>query len=201
MANINGSRQRLAVLICATAWLTACGGSPAIRHYLIAPEPAARSAATLPAGRVIGLGPVSVPEYLARPGMAVRTTTNRIEYRDDERWAEPLAENLRRVLRDNLGALLQGTPIRAYPWPRSEAVDYQVRVDITRFDADAAGTVTLEGNWSLLDGKGGELLPVVPIAVSAPGADASPGAVAAAHGAALSQLAVEIATGLATTAK
>lgn len=201
MANINGPGHRLATLICATALVTACGGSPVVRHYLIAPVPATRSVATLPAGSSIGLGPVSVPDYLSRPQMAVRTTDSRIEYRDTERWAEPLAGNLRRVLKENLESALPGNTVHMYPWPRGRAVDYQVRVEITRFDADTGGTVTLQGNWTLLDGTGAELVPGNPVTVSVPGTDASPDAVAMAHGAALSELADSIAAALVATAR
>ncbi len=190
---------RLAALLCAAALLTACGGSPAVRHYLIAPVAGTGTATSLPAGTVIGLGPVSVPDYLSRPQMALRTSVSTVEYRDGERWAEPFAENVRRVLKENLVAALAGATLRAYPWPRSEAVDYQVEVEITRFDAGASGTVVLEGQWSLQDGHGTVLRAGAPIAIPVTATDASPAALAAAHGAALDHLAKIIVTGLPNT--
>lgn len=199
--NTMTSTNGLAAMLCATVLLAACAGSPAVRHYLIAPLAGTGPTVALPAGKVFGLGPVTVPDYLARPQMALRTSASRIEYRDGHRWAEPFAENVRRVLKQNLAATLPGTMLRTYPWPRSEAVDYQLRLEITRFDADAGGNVTLEGTWSLLDGKGTELVPGRAIAITASATDASADAIAVAHGAALSQLAGEVAGTLATTTK
>lgn len=199
MANDNGYRQVL--LACAITLLTACAGSPAVQYYVIAAVPVPASTPALHAGSSIGLGPVSVPEYLDRPQMAMRTTGNRIEYRDTERWAEPLAGNLRRVLKENLAAALPGSTLHMYPWPRSTTVDYQVRVEVTRLDADAGGTVMLQGNWTLLDGTGAQVRPAETVAISVPGTGAAPGAVAAAHGAAVSELAGSIVAALATAAR
>lgn len=192
---------RLATLLCAATLLTGCGGSPAVRHYLIAPVAGTGHATALHAGVVIGIGPVSVPDYLSRPQMALRTSASTVEYRAGERWAEPFAENVRRVLRENLVTALPGTVVRAYPWPRGEAVDYQVEVEITRFDADAGGVVALEGNWSLQDGHGTVLRAGLPVVIPVTATDASPAAVAAAHGAALSRLAGSIAAELAAVAR
>ena len=35
-------------------------------------------------------------------------------------------------------------------WARSTRIDYQVSVDVERFDADASGTVTLVAGWKII---------------------------------------------------
>jgi uncharacterized lipoprotein YmbA len=51
---------------------------------------------------------------------------------------------------ENLSNLSGGCPIRLYPWNRSVPVDYQLALDIYRFEADATGTVTLKAAWRIV---------------------------------------------------
>ena len=44
--------------------------------------------------------------------------------------------------------------VAIYPWPRHRAVNYQVRIDILRFDGELGGTADLQGTWTLIDGEG-----------------------------------------------
>lgn len=176
-----------------------CGTTTPVRHYLVPPSPAGSAAAAISAGYVLGLGPVTLPEYLSRPQMAIRDSAAGIRYHDGHRWAEPLADNVRRVLKENLAGALGSDAILAYPWPRSRAVDVQVTVEITRFDADTAGVVTLAGHWAALDGSGASLLAPRPVAITTAAAAPAPEAIAVAHGSALAQLARDIGAALATS--
>src|ERR1700736_4827820 len=54
----------------------------------------------------IGLGPVKFPAYLARPEIVTRSSPNKIDLSDIDRWAEPLDKNFVTVLAQNLTTLL-----------------------------------------------------------------------------------------------
>jgi len=183
----------LSVLIISAMLLSACGTTPEVRYYLISARMGTAEPGALPAGKVVGLGPVTLPEYLDRPQMVTRTSASRLQYHDEHRWAEPLAENIRRVLREDLADLLDVDQVLAYPWPRSRVVNHQVTLDITRFDADSTGTVSLEGHWSLVKEGGSTSSPGRHFTFSVPAEGASPEAVADAHGEALARLAADIA--------
>jgi len=184
-------RQRLA-LVLIFALLAGCAARPATKLYLLsalAPETPAQGA-----GRtmVIGLGPVILPDYLDRPQIIFRVSANRLTAADTHRWAEPLAANVARVLAENLAAQLPGSRILHYPWAGSEAPDYQVRVEVLRFDAGPDEAVHLLANWSV---KGGQAAPRrADISIAAPAHDFE--ALVRAESQALFRLSGEIADGL-----
>ena len=47
----------------------------------------------------------------------MRVAQNRFDLSENDRWAEPLDENLTRVLAKNLSVLLRTDRIVVYPWP------------------------------------------------------------------------------------
>ena len=60
--------------------------------------------------RPIGVGPVTVPDYLDRPQIATRSSSSSLQFSEFDRWAEPLEKNLMRVLADQpLGPGTLGT--------------------------------------------------------------------------------------------
>jgi uncharacterized lipoprotein YmbA len=96
---------------------------------------------------VIGLGPVTMPGYLAHPGLATRAGTQ-VRYADLDRWAEPLPTLFARTLGEDLSALL-GARIVPHPWFRGTPLDVVVRVDVKSFEADGVGHVVLDACWTI----------------------------------------------------
>jgi uncharacterized protein len=62
-----------------------------------------------------------------------------------------------RVLAEHLSLLLGTDRILLHPWPRTTDVDYQVTVDVIRFDGGVGGEVVLAVRWSLIRPDGKEL--------------------------------------------
>ncbi len=135
----------------------ACLGPRADPSSFFVLSPAAVPAAgSAPLAVTLGLGPISLPGYLGRSEIAIRETEHRLAYAATDRWAEPLRDNLERVLARNLVRLLQPNHLAVHPWHASEGVEYGVAVDITRFEADGDGTtVTLEATWRVDRVRGG----------------------------------------------
>jgi uncharacterized lipoprotein YmbA len=130
--------------------LAGCGVTRPSKFYILTPVAEDDVAAQAVAGPALGIGPVAFPVYLERPEIAHRSGDNQLHYAGSHRWAEPLKTSFSRTLAKNLSILVPTYRINMYPWSRSASPDYQVILDITRFDADASGTVTLSANWEVI---------------------------------------------------
>lgn len=130
--------------------LVACA-SPSVpdQYYLLSalvqPVPASAGAS------VIGVGPVTIPSYLDRSTIVTRSAASRPEINSGYRWAEPLGENINRVLMDNLDRAGVAARLEVFPWNSRDQVKWQVVVDIDRFERQADGTVSLTARWKLAD--------------------------------------------------
>jgi uncharacterized lipoprotein YmbA len=106
----------------------------------------------------IGVGPVELPDYLRRLPVVTRVAPNRIDLSDETRWAEPLDKNFVRVFSENLVVLLDTQRIEKYPWSLRTNVDYQVEIDVRRFETTSDGQTQLVASWIIRDGRSGKIL-------------------------------------------
>jgi hypothetical protein len=139
--------------------LASCADSQPTRFYTLAGLPDAPSEA-MPAHTsdlMVGVGPVTLPAYLDRPQLVTRAGSNRMVLADFDSWAEPLDGLFARVLADNLALLLGTDEVLLLPQRRPMPLDYQVEVDVARFDVDAEGNANLDARWWVY-GRGGERL-------------------------------------------
>jgi uncharacterized lipoprotein YmbA len=116
--------------------------------------------ASAQSGLALGIGPVALPEYLNRAQIVTRTGEHQLELAEFDRWAEPLSRNFIRVLVLNLSTLLSTDHVALHPWNRSTLIDYQVIVDVGRFEAGTDETATLLVRWSIVDGADRKILRV-----------------------------------------
>ena len=147
----------IATGIAALALLAGCASSHPSRFYLLHPLAASEPAGQKPPGQsslALGIGPVLVPKYLDRPQIAVRVSDNEIYLSEFHRWAEPLENNLTRVVAENLALLLGTDRIEIFPWKSSSPIDYQVRVMIARFDGKPGDQAVLKARWTVFSKRG-----------------------------------------------
>lgn len=161
MKNLPGKLRQggvLALLACALL-LAGCARTQQISYYQLSPlETARKEAAIDGAGGIsLGIGPVRLPEYLNRPQIVSRLSANRLHLADTYRWAEPLGENIARVLGENLSAQLGVERILLYPWPVSQAADYQLLVEVLHFENESDGAARLVARWSI-KGRDGRIV-------------------------------------------
>jgi uncharacterized protein len=109
---------------------------------------------TASSGPTIGLGPVKLPEYLDRDEVVTRVGPNRLELSGKDLWAEPLANSFKQVIAQDLTQSLGTHSITFYPWFGTSHVDYQVRIDVYRFETDSSANARLVAHWQVLDGSG-----------------------------------------------
>ncbi len=141
------------------------GASAPARFYALSSVGTPGDGPGIPTGIGIGVGPVTLPGYLDRPQIVVRTGQDEVVLSEFDRWSEPLKVAVSRVLGDNFATLLKTDRIAIFPWGKSQAVQYQVALDVARFEGviSAKGTkesvreVNLEARWRVLGSDGKEL--------------------------------------------
>ena len=106
----------------------------------------------------IGIGEVSLSEYLEKTELVTRLSAGRLLVNNDQLWAGSLAKNIQSVLRQNLSALLPRYAFLSYPWEEPISDRYRIYLTIDRFDGDAEGVVTLKGHWSLVSVEENDLI-------------------------------------------
>jgi uncharacterized lipoprotein YmbA len=106
----------------------------------------------------VGIGPLSLPALLDRPQIVTRTSSHELRFAEFDRWAEPLDQNLYRVLTENMSILLNTDHVYTYPWKSSAKIDYQVAIDVIRFDVTSDGEASLVARWTVYGGEGREVL-------------------------------------------
>ena len=104
----------------------------------------------------LGVGPVRLPAYLDRREIVMRVAPSRFDLSENDRWAEPLDENLTHVLTQNLSILLGSDQIIPYPWPLDQKPHYRVEIQVLRFESDSAGEAQLSARWAVIDDTGKE---------------------------------------------
>jgi uncharacterized protein len=144
-------RLALAALAAGLA-LAACAQTQPTRFYTLSGL-AERDEVPLavPPDLAVGVGPVTLPPYLDRPQLVTRAGSNRMMLADFDSWAEPLQGLFARVLADNLAQSLATDDVLLLPQRRPMALNYQVEVDVTRFDVDTAGNANLDARWWVYD--------------------------------------------------
>lgn len=106
----------------------------------------------------ISVGPVRMSPYLKRKQLVIRSGENKLIIREFNRWGEPLRENFQRVLVENLYLLLSTPHIYEFDHLLGKDIDFQVIIDIKRFDVSDSGQAVLSAFWSITDSEGRRLL-------------------------------------------
>jgi uncharacterized lipoprotein YmbA len=101
----------------------------------------------------IGIGPIKLADYLNQSRIVTRTGSNSIDQAEFDQWTGSLKDNLTNVLAENIGYQLKSERISMYPWRSFMAIDYQVTVDIVRFDGQLGKEAVLVARWNVLKGK------------------------------------------------
>ena len=139
-------------------WVTACSLGPKAnpsRFFVLTPAPQSQHpsprCSPAPSKLAVGVGPIQLPGYLDRQQLVSRVSNNRLDVAENDRWAEPLGDNLGRILAQNLSALLGTENVSVYPWPIERRPTYQAEIEVLRFEPDSARTADLTARWILRD--------------------------------------------------
>lgn len=143
------------VLIISFIILGGClgkGTQKATKLYLLEPLSSSMEEQGAPAdeGIVLGVGPIKGRDYLNRPQIVTRTSKNEITIHEFHHWGESLGDNFTVVLAQNLSILLSTDQMFIYPWSRKPPLDFQVVVDIVRFDGELGVQASLLAHYYIL---------------------------------------------------
>ena len=108
----------------------------------------------------VGLGPVEIEAYLNRNQIVSKETVTKLRISEQSVWAEPLKAGVTRILLVNLALELDSNRIYNLPMRQQQPLDYQVPIDVLRFDGKLGlgNEVVLGARWSLLSGNGRDVL-------------------------------------------
>jgi uncharacterized protein len=187
---------RIPLLPLALAALLSACASPA-------PPPALyqlRGAPPVPVQAVPGvqvlqlLLPVALPEALQREAFMLPLGQSGLQPVAGQRWAEPLADAVPRLLRQDLAALLGEARVWAAPLPAGVTITRQCRVEILVLLATPdRSAVVLQARWTLSDPTGRSAPQVQTAQIHVPAARPDVDALVAAHRLALWRLAEQVA--------
>jgi uncharacterized lipoprotein YmbA len=156
-------RQKHTAIIFLSLALVGCLGGPSAptNFYMLSPlSPSqARTSAATAEGRIrIGLETVVVAEYLDRSEIVVNLDNTVYQLAEFDQWAEPISNNLTRVLAENLSNLLHDASIDVILAAESSIpLDYRLEVDVLRLDGNLGDQVTLVAQWALLGNEEDDL--------------------------------------------
>ncbi len=172
--------------------VTACSATAPSHHYLL------RAAESLPASNSrigVGVGPISIPEYLQRDNLVLSGSGSRLDIRSHERWAEPLDQGIGRVLALNLAGLLQTQDVQSYPWHPRRQPAYAVKLRVLELDAGER-EARMVAEWLLLTPADDAAVERRLVQLTEPLQTGSADAVASAYSSILHRLSEEIAAAI-----
>ncbi|CAN0586828.1 unnamed protein product, partial [Ectocarpus sp. 12 AP-2014] len=102
-------------------------------------------------GVSVGVGPITMPEYLDRAEIVTRNGPTSLNIDNLARWGGSLTNNFQMVLGESLSTHLGTDRIHLYPWTTSDTLRYQIAVQVNAFEARANGQVVLDTRWTVLN--------------------------------------------------
>ncbi|WP_175781190.1 PqiC family protein [Burkholderia cenocepacia] len=145
---VNGFASGAAALLAALA-LAACSSPPA-RFYTLSPADAAVPLRTAPANPafLIEVPSVGVPEQVAKSQLVVQKNAAQVDVLEQERWASPPADEIRRALSDDLAAQLGTIDVANSAYPAGVPV-YRISVNVQRFESWPGKRAAVDAVWSV----------------------------------------------------
>jgi uncharacterized lipoprotein YmbA len=130
------------ILFLAMLLVASCGAGPKSFYVLTADGPAPTGG-----GQGLGIGPVTLAEYIDRANLVLASSPNQLAVAEDHRWAGDLSAAVARVTATNLGRRLHTGNVRTYPWNNDGEIRYQITLDIRQLHAGTDGFAVIEAGW------------------------------------------------------
>ena len=131
----------------AGALLLGCASPPPERFHTLLASDSAAPHASAGAPIYIDLRPVSVPAQVDHSQWLLRQSDDSLLLLEQDRWAAPLAEELRGALASRLAARWGAIDVRGVAIPADPI--WRVRVDVQRFESLPGREARIESTWSL----------------------------------------------------
>ena len=180
--------MKLPAVTAVCTMLVACASSPPMHYYTLT-EASAPSRLAIPQGTVpVRLDRVTIPTELDRSQIVRRLDSTQLQIVENERWAAPLDETIRRVLSNDLAARLPQGAVANPNEPSVGEKRQSLTVDFSEFYGDPTCTVTLRASWTLKQSESNSLHGEEEVTASPPDGCKGAGSIPAAMSRALSKL-------------
>jgi len=182
-------------LMAASVSLASCGSTPPSSFYVLSPFAASGAEGRAEAEFRVGLAPITLPTEVDRSQMVFSVSANERQVSEFTRWASPLADNISRVVEQNLEtALGQGTVYRQ-PARYSPPLDYLLSLEILEFDSNIESECSLLARFHIAN-RNSEWISSESVAASSPSKTEGPAGVAEAMSTNLATLSAAISKSL-----
>ena len=150
---MKASTSLISLAVAVTAVLAGCGSTPQ-RFYTLASPAAAYAAPAVASPLWIEVGPLAVPERLARPQMVVSSTgaQAQVDVLEDSRWASSFENEMRDALSSGIAGQLGALDGTRGGRPAAAPVT-RISVQVRRFDAVEGKGVDASLGWSARRGE------------------------------------------------
>lgn len=142
----------LALALSGVLALGAAAGCSATTNYYTLSRvdaPAVADAAASSGTVLIAVGPVSLPDYVNRPQIVVRTSANTVEQATFHQWGGSLVDMVPHLLVDDLSARLPADQFVSFPQAGDVPFDYRIPVTISQFDVSDTGEAVVAAHWQV----------------------------------------------------
>lgn len=97
---------------------------------------------------------INFPEYLDQLQIVTNNGDNGILFSNSEHWAEPVRENLLRVIRGNLAMIIPNSTVSVGPWEK--ATDNAIKVELlfNQFSGKLGEYARTDIRWRIIEGTG-----------------------------------------------
>jgi uncharacterized protein len=186
------SRRSFYVLLAILVSASGCAKGPPPDFYVLSAT-TSESIVGVERGVAVGVGPVELPAHLDRSQIVTRATDYKLDLSESHQWAEPLKDSVSRVIAINLSNMLESNRVFVLPRRQKMSLDFQVSIDIVRFDGRLGESAALGARWTLYGRDTREPLLSKVTIVSEETEDGTYNALVAASSQALEVLSTEIA--------
>jgi len=136
--------------------MAGCASTEPSKFYTLTPMPGSDAGVLSETGTqnlCVGVGPITIPDYLDRQQIVTSSKQNEIKLSEFHRWAGSLSDNFARVLSENLSVQLSTDRVFLFPWRGPMPIDYQIGVEVIQFDGELGGNASLIARWGIFNVK------------------------------------------------
>jgi len=138
--------------------VSACASQSPTKFYSLRVQADPSLEIDLPASVRLGIGPVTLPTELDRPGIVSEENGSGVKIAGYQVWAGDLEEMTARVLAGLMAEHTGLQQVYSAPWDTRFRPEYQLRVDMERFSGELGGELGLDAVWTLTGDAGKTLL-------------------------------------------
>ncbi|TCV91466.1 hypothetical protein EC912_11159 [Luteibacter rhizovicinus] len=127
--------------------LAGCATTAPMHFHTLVPQ-ASGAATANAASFLIDVQPVDIPPQVDQPQLILRQGASDVVMLDGERWASPLADEVRGALSADLSSMLGTHDVNGLPRGAGQSI-VRIKLDVRRFDSELGGQATLEAAWTV----------------------------------------------------